>query len=216
MARERADDRARDADLLEAWRGGDERAGEQLFDRHADAVARFFENKVPRDAEDLVHGTFVRVLEGRDRVRNGEAFRTYVLAIARNVLREHVRELGRGRRLDPGVDSLAELAPGPSTLVGEREEHQLLLDGLRRLPIDDQILLELFYWERLDSGALGEIIGMPASSVRGRLGRARERLKQAMKELSTARGVVVSVFEGIDGWATEMRTHVRAGRSIPR
>ena len=104
-----------DAALLEAWRGGDDRAGERLFDRHADAVVRFFENKVRDGPEDLTQTTFLRMLESKRRVREGVAFRAFVIGIARNVLREHMRELARGRAVDPEVDSMANLAPGPSS-----------------------------------------------------------------------------------------------------
>ena len=131
-----------DAELLDAWRSGDQAAGERLFDRHADAVARFFENKVCRGAEDLTQATFLRMIEGRDRVRPEGSFAAFIFGIARNVLREHLRELARGRDVDPAVDSMAELAPGPTTLMGMRQEHQLMLQGLRGLSIDDQILLK--------------------------------------------------------------------------
>jgi hypothetical protein len=55
-------DSRNDAELLEAWRGGDQRAGEKLFDRHAESVARFFENKTGDRAEDLVQATFLRMV----------------------------------------------------------------------------------------------------------------------------------------------------------
>jgi RNA polymerase sigma factor (sigma-70 family) len=212
MVHEATFDRARDAELLEAWRGGDTRAGQALFDRHADAVVRFFENKVRKDAEDLTQATFTRMLESGDRVRHVGAFRAYALGIARNVLREHLRELARGHAVDPEVDSMAQLAPGPSTVVGEREEHRLLLEGLRRLPVDDQILVELFYWEGLDSGALGEIVGMPASSIRTRLSRARDRLKRIMTELATSPAMLASTVNGLERWAADLRARVRAER----
>jgi RNA polymerase sigma factor (sigma-70 family) len=212
VASDASDDRVPDLALLTAWQSGDTTAGERLFDRHADAVARFFENKVRNDAEELVQATFLRMLEGRDRIRDVRAFRAFVFAIARNVLHEHLRELARGREVDPEVDSMVALVPGPSTLVGEREEHRLLLEGLRRLPIEDQILVELAYWEGLDSGALGEIVGMPASSVRTRISRARERLRQTMAELAATPTVLASTFEGMEGWAAELRARLRAGQ----
>ena len=61
----------------------------QLFDRHADAIARFFENKVRDGAEDLIQATFLRMMEGRERIL-GESFRAFMFGIARNVLREHL------------------------------------------------------------------------------------------------------------------------------
>lgn len=215
MTRDVVSDRARSILLLEAWRNGDSGAGEVLFDCHADAVARFFSNKIGMGAEDLVQDTFLRILASSDRTRDVRDLRAYVLGVARNVLREHLRELARIHNVDPEVDGVAVLGPGPSSVIGEREEHRLLLEGLRRLPLDDQILVELFYWEGLDSTALGGIVGMPASSVRTRLSRARERLRQAMAELAAPPAVLASTVEGLECWAVELRARLRADQEPP-
>jgi RNA polymerase sigma factor (sigma-70 family) len=208
-----SEDWQQDAALLDAWRAGDDRAGEQLFDRHADGVARFFENKVREGAEDLTQATFLRMIEGRERVRHGVAFRGFVIAIARNVLREHLRELGRGRQVDPEVDCMAELAPGPSTLIGAREEHRLLIEGLRRIPIESQILLELFYWERLKSHEIALVFDLPAPTIRTRLARARALLAEKMAELAASPEVLASTLQGLDTWAAELQGQLRSDPS---
>lgn len=199
-----------DAELLAAWRGGDQDAGERLFDRHADAVARFFENKVRRGAEDLTQATFLRMLEGLDRIRVDAAFRAFVFGVARNVLREHLRELGRGRKIDPSVDSMAGLAPGPSTVVGMRQEHQLMLEGLRHLSIDDQILLELYYWEELPTDEVAEILGIPPSSTRRRLQEARGRLDTKMAEIAASPELLGRTRQNLDSWVAEVRRQLGA------
>lgn len=200
----------RDAELLEAWRSGDQAAGEQLFDRHADAVARFFENKVTRGAEDLVQTAFVRMLEGRDRYRGEGSFRAFVFGVARNLLREHVRELVRLGQVDPSVDSMAALAPGPSTVVGLRQEHQLMLEGLRHLPLDDQILLELFYWEDLSGDEIAGILGIPPSSTRRRLSEARSRLDAKMAEIAASPVLLDQTVRHLESWVADVRAHLGA------
>ncbi len=205
-----------DARLLDAWRDGDDAAGLALFDRHADAVVRFFENKVREGAEDLIQATFLRMLDGGERVRHGVAFRAFVLAIARNVLREHLRELARGRAVDPEVDSMAQLAPGPATIAGQREEHRLLLEGLRCLPIADQILLELFYWEKLKSHEIAALLELTPSNTRNRLQFARERLADEMAKLASSPDVLASTVEGLDGWAAELRAQLATHRAKDR
>jgi RNA polymerase sigma factor (sigma-70 family) len=208
-------DGGRDAELLEAWRGGDDRAGEQLFDRHADAVARFFENKVRDAADDLTQTTFLRLIEGRERVREGKAFRGYMFGIAQNVLREHLRVLGRGREVDPDVDSMAELVPGPTTIAGVREEHRVLLEALRRLPVQQQMLLELVYWEKLKSEEVAEILGVPSSTARGRLAAARALLGEKMAEIAASPELLDSTIHGLDTWAAELRTRLGARENGP-
>ncbi|PRQ05427.1 ECF RNA polymerase sigma-E factor [Enhygromyxa salina] len=202
-----------DAALLEAWRKGDGQAGERLFDRHADAVARFFENKVRVGAEDLTQTTFERLIKGRDRVREGVAFRAFVLGIARNVMREHLRELARGREVDPEVEAMADLAPGPTTAVGRREEERLLLEGLRRLPVNFQILLELHYWEGLSGRDIGAVMDRPSSTIRGQLVQARKLLRDAMEEIAASTELLDNTVSDLDGWATELRDQFQSDRA---
>ncbi|MCA9682263.1 MAG: sigma-70 family RNA polymerase sigma factor [Myxococcales bacterium] len=199
------DDWHEDATLLDAWRGGDGNAGASLFDRHSEAVARFFENKIREGTDDLIQQTFLRLIEGRDRIREGVAFRAYVLGVARNILSKHLRKLARGRVVDPEVETMAELAPGPTTVAGRRQEHRLLLEGLRRLPIEHQIALELFYWEELNAAQIAEIVGVSHSAMRSRLVKARQLLEQAIGELAETPAVLASTLGGLDDWAAALR-----------
>ena len=198
-----------DVELLDAWRGGDQAAGIRLYDRHADAVARFFENKVREGTDDLIQQTFLRLVESRERIREGVALRGFILGICRNVLREHLRSLARNRVVDPEVESMAELAPGPTTMVGRTREHRLLLEGLRRLPIEHQIALELHYWEGLNAAQIGAIMAISHSAMRSRMTRARQLLRDAMSEISQSRELLESTVNGLDKWAAQLRETAR-------
>ena len=195
----------KDAELLERWRAGDDHAGEQLFDRHGRAVSRFFRNKVHKDIDDLVQATFLALIEGRERIRRGAAFRAFILGIARNILTKHLRKLQRGREVDPEVDSMAELAPGASTISSRKQEHKLLLEGLRRLPVTHQLALELFYWEELNAAEIAEIMGVSHSAMRSRLAKARSLLEQSMAEVAASPELLASTIGGLERWAGEVR-----------
>lgn len=194
-----------DVELLEGWRAGDLNAGRKLYDRHADAVARFFENKVCVGAEDLTQQTFMLLVESRDRIREGLSFRAFVLGIARNVLRDHVRKLARGRAVDPEVDAMADLAPGATTMIGHSREQRLLLAALRRLPIEHQIGLELFYWEEMDAREIAELMGISHSAMRSRLAKARALLRAAMEQLAESPEVLASTVDNLEHWASQVR-----------
>ena len=75
-----------DQQLLVAWRGGDEDAGEVLFERFYDALSRFFRSKAGDGAPDLIQRTFLGCLEGQERFAGIVNFRGYLFGIARNVL----------------------------------------------------------------------------------------------------------------------------------
>lgn len=60
----------------------------------------------------------------------------------------------------------------------------------------------------MDSPAIGDVMGMPAPSVRTRLRRARERLGQLMAELTAEPGGLRRTVEDIDAWAAELRARL--------
>src|SRR5215210_2704749 len=88
-----------DAELLVAWREGDRAAGEALMRRHYRSVLRFFELNASWAADDLAQRTFMACIERAAAVRDTEAFRAYLLGVARRQLAQHQRELSRTRSL---------------------------------------------------------------------------------------------------------------------
>src|SRR5690606_17645112 len=52
-------DETADRELFEAWRTGDRAAGQQLIERHYDAIVRFFRTKAGPQTDDLVQRTFL-------------------------------------------------------------------------------------------------------------------------------------------------------------
>jgi RNA polymerase sigma factor (sigma-70 family) len=193
-----------DADLFERWCGGDERSGATLFDRHFTPVARFFRNKVGDEFEDLVQQTFTACLESRDRFRRDSSFRTYLFAIANNILRNHYRSRRRDR-IDLDEVSAHDLAPGPSTIMTKVREQQLLLESLRRLPVELQVILELYYWEDLTAKGIGEVVGESEYTVRNRLRRGKELLRRHMEALAPDHVVLESTWGGLERWAQELK-----------
>ena len=199
---------ASDAELLDAWRGGDARAGSRLFDRHYARLARFFANKVAARDEvyDLVQHTLLTCVEHQGALVDDERFAAFVLGIARNVLLHHYRT--RARKRDPidfGVSSVADLFVAATSIVAQRRRDRVLLEALRRLPIEDQILLELYYWEEMRAEELAEILGIPPSSTRRRLSEARGRLDAKMAEIAASPDLLDRTLRNLESWAAEIR-----------
>lgn len=197
-----------DAELLTEWRSGQSGAGGELFARHAPAIARFFRNKVSTPVEDLVQQTFLALLEGQHRLDDPDKTRGYLFGIAHNVLRGQLRTLTRDRQFDEGVSSLAELDPSPSSAFAHKREQQLLLLALRRIPIQHQVALELYYWEGLETPAIAEVLGISASAMRSRMVKAREVLAEVLAEIAGSEHELRSTLEGLDDWAAAIRAHM--------
>jgi DNA-directed RNA polymerase specialized sigma24 family protein len=96
-----------DAALIAAWQRGDERAAAALVERHARPLARFLAGAGAPDADldDVVQETFIRAFRSVDRFRGQCQFRTWLLTIGGNVLKDFGRRAARRRvlPLDEGV-----------------------------------------------------------------------------------------------------------------
>ena len=195
-----------DAELLRAWRRGDRRAGSTLFNRYFDSILRFFRTKVDDAVEDLVQQTFTACVETRDRFREESSFRTYLYAIAHNVLREFYR---RRRRFGPYVnfelESVVDLGAGPVTLAVAHAEQRLLLEALRRIPIAHQVILELYFWEGMTTTEISEVLGIPAATSRRRLQAARQALRKWLDAAHADRRVLESTKTSLEEWARGLR-----------
>lgn len=201
-----------DDELLAAWRAGDRRSGEQLFDRHFKALTRFFRNKVRGQAaagdgmDDLIQQTVLGLLEAKHEFRGEGSFRSFVFGVAYNVLRNHYRRARRDAdRLDFGVTSIFDLAAGPVEALADRHEQRLLLEGLRRIPVEHQVLLELYFWEPLPAAEIAAILGVPEGTVRTRIRRAKQLLEAELGRLSKDPRLLESTLSNLEDWARSVR-----------
>lgn len=81
-----------DAELIERWKGGDQRAATALVERHSPALARFAVSCGARDdIDELVQDTFVRAFNSLDGFRGDSSFRTWLLTIERRLLLDRRR-----------------------------------------------------------------------------------------------------------------------------
>ena len=94
--------------------------------------------------------------------------------------------------------------------MAARQEQRHLLHALRTIPLEQQILLELAYWEELTGPELGEVLGVPANTVRSRLSRARDALAAALARIAESPELLTSTLDDLDAWTA--RTRAAAGR----
>lgn len=192
-----------DAELVARWRAGEREACAELFALHYEGVARFFRNKAPSHADDLIQRSFLRCFEGIERLRDPAAFRSFLFALAYNVLREHLRERAR-EPLELESRRAIDLDPSPSTLVAAREQQRLLLAGLRRIPLAHQIVLELHYWERMRAADIAEVLDEPLGTIKTRLRRAKQLLEQALAELARTPELLTGSLAELERWAAQI------------
>jgi RNA polymerase sigma-70 factor (ECF subfamily) len=175
---------ASDLELFTRWREGDNGAGGALIKRHFSALHRFFSTKAHGQEEDLIQTTFVACVEARDAFRGESSFRTYLFKLARFQLFNYYRKVYRRPDPDFTTTSLRDLGTSPSGALLRREERDLLERALQHVPVDQQIALELTYWEELTAPDVATVLGIPENTVYSRLRRAKVHLREALERLS--------------------------------
>lgn len=74
----------------------------------------------------------------------------------------------------------------------------MLLRAMESIPMDQRIVIEMHYWEALDSREISEVLRVPQSTVTTRLSRARARL---MKHVEALRAPELSASQGeVESW----------------
>ena len=172
-----------DVDLLDRWCAGDRAAGNALFDRYFRLVYRFFEHKrnIDSDIDELVQDTFLGCLRSREAARRANSFRAYLFGIARHTLYHYWRKRNtRGEEVDFEQTSIASLSTSAGSRIDRRQRHARLLDALRGLPLEQQLMLELSYWEDLEREQLAEVFEIEPATTRSRQFRARQALRERL------------------------------------
>ncbi len=190
-----------DDDLLRAWRAGDGSAGDTLVQRHYASVRRFFDLRVPEVAEDMTQLAFLACVEGRERLRDEAGFRPYMFGVARRLLLRHLRGEERFERM-----AQFRAAQGPDTtltpsgVVALRQEHRLLLRAYAELTPDEQIALQMFYWEGLANAEIAAVLEISVTAVTTRISRARQRLRREIENIRARADVRASLLADLEGW----------------
>jgi RNA polymerase sigma factor (sigma-70 family) len=172
-----------DARLVERWRTGDRAAGQVLLGRHFGSLYRFFQTKCDAgaDTDELVQATLLACVSAKHQFRGEASFRTYLFSIARHKLYRYLRERRRDPNLDVTITSVAEVITTPRSAIARDQAHRALLDALRQLPVQQQTLLELYYWEELDTLELASVFEVRVGTIQTWLFRARSKLRELLQ-----------------------------------
>lgn len=192
-------------ELLEAWSRGDADAGSRLLRRYYQPLHRFFASKLDGGIEDLIQRTLLECVKHHRGIRDKAAFRPYMFRVARNQLYSHLRQQLRDDDPSPLPSrSIADIGPSPSSLLRARDEQELLVLALRRIPLDLQIVLELHYWEQMSGTMLADALEVPLGTVKSRLRRGRQALVEALGEVEAAPNPK-STSTDLQRWASAIR-----------
>ena len=176
-------DTTSDPALVTAYRSGDEQAAAELVRRHTKALARFLYSlgADPEDLEDLVQETLFRAFRRVDTWRGGATFRSWLLTIGSNLLRDHARKRKGKGKLVP-IDERDVLDPAnPEANLDAAETEERVRSGLARLPRLQRQVFLLRAQEGTDYEEIAIALGTTPGAARVHYHHAVRRLKELVR-----------------------------------
>lgn len=171
-----------DARLVAAFRAGDPRAFDQLYDRYAARVLAYTRHLTgsAADAEDLTQETFLAAVRALPGYRENAAFGTWLLGIA--VRRWRDRKRARARR--PADNPVPDDLPEPRA-TRDPLRAVLIRAALADLPDDKRAAFLLVAHAGLTYPEAAQTLGVPRAVVKWRVGAAAKQLRRALSDAET-------------------------------
>jgi RNA polymerase sigma-70 factor, ECF subfamily len=175
-----------DEEVMHLVQGGDARAFEILYDRHAGAAFSLAYRIVGHrgGAEDVTQEAFISIWRSRLRFdpRRGSV-RTWVLGIVHNRAIDGLRRNtvhDRRRASIEGVEEREEAPERTEVEAARREDARTVQDAIERLPEDQRRTIELAYFGGFSHTEIAEIMDMPVGTVKGRVRLGLEKLRRQL------------------------------------
>jgi len=185
-----------DTALVQASRGGDVAAFEQLVKRYDAKLLRIAQKVTqnPEDAEEAVQEAFFKAYQKLDQFQGHAKFSTWLIRITLN---ESLMKLRKQRAtlkqlVDNDVDAdsdserrqfdVADWVPNPEMLYRASEFREILITSLQRLSPALKVVFVLRDIEEHSLRETSEILNLTETAVKTRLSRARLQLREDLSK----------------------------------
>ena len=182
-----------DKQLIEACLAGDSSAFGALVLRYQDRLYGSVHMMVssPEDARDLTQEAFVQAFRRLDSFRGDSAFYTWLFRIAVNATISFRRKMARRKTtsIESARDVMGEEPRDvrsdavPSSRIETQEQQQLVHTALSELSEEFRQAIVLTEIEGLSYEDAAEIAGCPIGTIRSRIHRARNELREKLRLL---------------------------------
>ena len=182
-----------DEELMHLVRGGDARAFEIVYERHAGVAFSLAYRIVGTrpGAEDVTQEAFVSIWRSGGRYdRSRGSVRTWVLGIVHNRAIDGLRRAAvhdRRRASDENLAERLEATEQTDVEAVRREESVVVRDAVRSLPPEQTQVIELAYFGGFTHTEIAEMLAMPIGTVKGRMRLGLVKLRERLGQEGVAR-----------------------------
>ena len=186
----------RDEELVAAVLEGEVEKYEQLVSRYQGRVVNYLYRMLRSldDAHDLAQDVFLRVYRALDRFDPQYKFSTWLFRVAKNAAIDSVRKrrirtvsMERPQNEEGDSSSFDFPSPDPDPYGDARnlERRQAIGSAIEELPAEYRELVQLRHFAELSYGEIAELKEMPLGTVKNKLFRGRQMLKEKLADFLT-------------------------------
>lgn len=155
-----------------------ERETVEIMDQLGNAILRLAYSYLHNmeDAEDILQETLIKFVTTKPVFENEKHRKAWLLTVAANLAKNRI-EYNRVRSSEELNEEIAGAAP-------EEEEDDLsyVWEAVKKLPDNQREVIHLFYQEGYKTAEIANILGRKEVTIRSDLKRARDKLKEILKE----------------------------------
>jgi RNA polymerase sigma-70 factor (ECF subfamily) len=167
--------------IIEA-RDGNEHACQRLLNLYKGRIFSYVYRLVRNyhDAEDITFDTFINCFKSLDRFDPDRSFSTWLFTIAHNLAIDFFR---KNKQEYEYFDDRHAVGDDFVQEYQKKRKMEKIEQALAKLPPLDQEIVLLFHREEHSYQEISDILGIPVTTIKTRLHRARKRLSELVQEV---------------------------------
>lgn len=155
-----------------------ERETVEIMDQLGNAILRLAYSYLHNmeDAEDILQETLIKFVTAKPVFENEKHRKAWLLTVAANLAKNRI-EYNRVRTSEELNEEIAGAAPEE-----EDDDLSFVWEAVKKLPDNQREVIHLFYQEGYKTAEIADILGRKEATIRSDLKRARDKLKEILKE----------------------------------
>jgi RNA polymerase sigma-70 factor (ECF subfamily) len=179
-----------DEELMQAISKGDKRAFDELYDRYAAALLRYFMRMLWKDrekSEDFVHDLFAKIVNKPEYFDPTRSFKTWVYSVANNMCKNEYKKAEVRKGMSNGLDNHYALSDTSVNVMNEVQDsffQEAFVKNLAALDEKHKEAFSLRHIEGLSIKEIAEVLEINEGTVKSRLFYATKYLAESLKEFN--------------------------------
>jgi len=159
-----------------------EREAEEILDTIGNSILRLALSYLHNieDAEDILQETMIKFVTVRPVFESESHRKAWLMRVASNLAKNRIDY----NRVRDTMELNEEIVGEVQEDLDKGDEYKAIWDAVRALPVHQREAIHLFYQEGYSTAEIAQITGRREATVRSDLKRARDRLREMLKEAS--------------------------------